>query len=257
MDTVFLIFLGLFKRSKCAVFFIFPHVFTSWNFLKSIKSLMCSTHFCAGSFARLPLLYSPTSWSGTCLRLRKERSSGTWCFTASFSQCRRLVGTSTVTSSSSLRHTSLANGFFLTAVLPCAIFSPHHVYQQRPERARLGHRLPYVKHSTWFIYVYMYIFYLFFFQMCWFCKLWGPLGMTVEVLGTVLGTAIQGQIVGGVSTCPTEPEDHNSTNTTLNTTIVSLEDSVSVWDKNLFWSILFFLLFHKNYWYVLSWTKTR
>ncbi|MED6260522.1 Sodium-dependent lysophosphatidylcholine symporter 1-B [Ataeniobius toweri] len=49
--------------------------------------------------------------------------------------------------------------------------------------------------------------------------------MMVEVLGTVLGTAIQGQIVGGVSSCPTEPKDSNSTNTTMNTTIVSLEDT--------------------------------
>lgn len=50
----------------------------------------------------------------------------------------------------------------------------------------------------------------------------------MEVLGTVLGTAIQGQIVGGVSNCPTEPENSNSTNVTMNMTIVSLEDTVSV-----------------------------
>uniref|UniRef100_A0AAQ5ZN40 Major facilitator superfamily domain containing 2aa n=1 Tax=Amphiprion ocellaris TaxID=80972 RepID=A0AAQ5ZN40_AMPOC len=36
--------------------------------------------------------------------------------------------------------------------------------------------------------------------------------MMVEVLGTVLGTAIQGQIVGGVSNCPDETEHVNSTN---------------------------------------------
>ncbi|XP_072221847.1 sodium-dependent lysophosphatidylcholine symporter 1-B-like [Leuresthes tenuis] len=50
--------------------------------------------------------------------------------------------------------------------------------------------------------------------------------MMVEVLGTVLGTAIQGQIVGGVSNCPTEIEDTNSINSsTVNTTRVSLDET--------------------------------
>ncbi|XP_035985303.1 sodium-dependent lysophosphatidylcholine symporter 1-B-like [Fundulus heteroclitus] len=48
--------------------------------------------------------------------------------------------------------------------------------------------------------------------------------MMVEVLGTVLGTAIQGQIVGGVSSCPTESGGSNSTNATMSA-IVSLEDT--------------------------------
>uniref|UniRef100_A0A8C2Z9Z3 MFSD2 lysolipid transporter A, lysophospholipid a n=1 Tax=Cyclopterus lumpus TaxID=8103 RepID=A0A8C2Z9Z3_CYCLU len=48
--------------------------------------------------------------------------------------------------------------------------------------------------------------------------------MMVEVLGTVLGTAIQGQIVGGASNCPTEPDDLNSGNST-NASIVSLEET--------------------------------
>ncbi|XP_039993975.1 sodium-dependent lysophosphatidylcholine symporter 1-B-like [Xiphias gladius] len=50
--------------------------------------------------------------------------------------------------------------------------------------------------------------------------------MMVEVLGTVLGTAIQGQIVGGASDCPTELDVHNSGNSSRNnTSIVSLEDT--------------------------------
>lgn len=36
--------------------------------------------------------------------------------------------------------------------------------------------------------------------------------MMVEVLGTVLGTAIQGQIVGGASNCPNETDVIDSTN---------------------------------------------
>uniref|UniRef100_A0A8C6PVG1 MFSD2 lysolipid transporter A, lysophospholipid a n=1 Tax=Nothobranchius furzeri TaxID=105023 RepID=A0A8C6PVG1_NOTFU len=36
--------------------------------------------------------------------------------------------------------------------------------------------------------------------------------MMVEVMGTVLGTAIQGQIVGGVSSCPTEPDTADGSN---------------------------------------------
>ncbi|XP_040917307.1 sodium-dependent lysophosphatidylcholine symporter 1-B-like [Toxotes jaculatrix] len=50
--------------------------------------------------------------------------------------------------------------------------------------------------------------------------------MMVEVLGTVLGTAIQGQIVGGASDCPTEPDVPNSRNSSINSTSVSsLEDT--------------------------------
>lgn len=50
-----------------------------------------------------------------------------------------------------------------------------------------------------------------------------------EVLGTVLGTAIQGQIIGGAPNCPT---DLNVTNariiTKINMSIVSLEETVSI-----------------------------
>ncbi|XP_032356433.1 sodium-dependent lysophosphatidylcholine symporter 1-B isoform X1 [Etheostoma spectabile] len=48
--------------------------------------------------------------------------------------------------------------------------------------------------------------------------------MMVEVLGTVLGTAIQGQIVGGDTNCPTEPDEHDRRNST-NTSIVSLNET--------------------------------
>ncbi|XP_054469836.1 sodium-dependent lysophosphatidylcholine symporter 1-B-like [Anoplopoma fimbria] len=48
--------------------------------------------------------------------------------------------------------------------------------------------------------------------------------MMVEVLGTVLGTAIQGQIVGGSTNCPTEPYDLDSRNST-NTSRVSLDET--------------------------------
>ncbi len=54
-------------------------------------------------------------------------------------------------------------------------------------------------------------------------------GMMVEVLGTVLGTAIQGQIVGSASVCPTEPDDINSGNSSkIDTSSVSLDDTVSL-----------------------------
>ncbi|CAG5866254.1 unnamed protein product [Menidia menidia] len=50
--------------------------------------------------------------------------------------------------------------------------------------------------------------------------------MMIEVLGTVVGTAIQGQIVGGVSSCPAESEDANGTNSsTINITRVSLDET--------------------------------
>ncbi|KAM6916881.1 sodium-dependent lysophosphatidylcholine symporter 1-B-like [Lycodopsis pacificus] len=48
--------------------------------------------------------------------------------------------------------------------------------------------------------------------------------MMVEVLGTVLGTAIQGQLVGGATNCPTEPDDLNGRNST-NTSRVSLDET--------------------------------
>uniref|UniRef100_A0A669D542 MFSD2 lysolipid transporter A, lysophospholipid n=1 Tax=Oreochromis niloticus TaxID=8128 RepID=A0A669D542_ORENI len=52
--------------------------------------------------------------------------------------------------------------------------------------------------------------------------------MMVEVLGTVLGTAIQGQIIGGNSNCPTESDAPYSTNSSsVNTTIVSLDQTVN------------------------------
>lgn len=51
-------------------------------------------------------------------------------------------------------------------------------------------------------------------------------GMMVEVLGMVLGTAIQGQIVGGASSCPIELNNTNSSNSTTNPATVSLEETV-------------------------------
>lgn len=51
-------------------------------------------------------------------------------------------------------------------------------------------------------------------------------GMMVEVLGTVLGTAIQGQIVGGTTNCPAEPDSNNST--TVNMSSVALDETVSL-----------------------------
>ncbi|XP_076605042.1 sodium-dependent lysophosphatidylcholine symporter 1-B-like isoform X1 [Chaetodon auriga] len=50
--------------------------------------------------------------------------------------------------------------------------------------------------------------------------------MMVEVLGTVLGTAIQGQIVGGASDCPTEPDVMDSRNSTrINSSAVTLDET--------------------------------
>lgn len=51
--------------------------------------------------------------------------------------------------------------------------------------------------------------------------------MTVEVLGTVLGTAIQGQIVGGAPDCPIDLNGTDSNNETINMTSGSLEETVS------------------------------
>lgn len=59
--------------------------------------------------------------------------------------------------------------------------------------------------------------------------LWCCPGMMVEVLGTVLATAIQGQIVGGASNCPTEPDVINGWNSTVtNSSIVTLDETVSL-----------------------------
>uniref|UniRef100_A0A8C2ZA55 MFSD2 lysolipid transporter A, lysophospholipid a n=1 Tax=Cyclopterus lumpus TaxID=8103 RepID=A0A8C2ZA55_CYCLU len=69
--------------------------------------------------------------------------------------------------------------------------------------------------------------------------------MMVEVLGTVLGTAIQGQIVGGASNCPTEPDDLNSGNST-NASIVSLEETVKNGRKKTL------LTFRQGLWLVMS-----
>lgn len=52
--------------------------------------------------------------------------------------------------------------------------------------------------------------------------------MMVEVLGTVLGTAIQGQIVGGSSVCAESDAPDSRNMLTHNATSVSLEDTVSV-----------------------------
>lgn len=54
-------------------------------------------------------------------------------------------------------------------------------------------------------------------------------GMTIEVLGTVLGTAIQGQIVGGTNDCPAEfdaAKSRNGSKFTMST--ASLEESVRI-----------------------------
>lgn len=53
--------------------------------------------------------------------------------------------------------------------------------------------------------------------------------MTVEVLGTVLGTAIQGQIIGGAPDCPAELAANISSNATeVNMSRVSLDETVSL-----------------------------
>ncbi|TMS21453.1 Sodium-dependent lysophosphatidylcholine symporter 1-B [Larimichthys crocea] len=50
--------------------------------------------------------------------------------------------------------------------------------------------------------------------------------MMVEVLGTVLGTAIQGQIVGGSSGCPTESDVININSTSINNmSVVTLDET--------------------------------
>lgn len=206
--------------------------------LEMLKNLFKSTFivpspnnppfFFPGSFAPLRLPCWRTSSCGTCLLLNKGRSPGTWSFTASSSQCRRFVhhvNTPQCFVSSYVCVCARALTVHLCpfAVLPCAIFSPHHVHQQRPEREGLRHRLSYVSAPVWSDAFNM-------------CDVVGalmlisvpPSGMMVEVLGTVLGTAIQGQIVGGASDCPAEPDvidDRNATK--INTSSVTLDETVS------------------------------
>lgn len=112
-------------------------------------------------------------------------------------------------------------------MLPCALLGPHHVHQLRSERAGLRHGLSYVgapRSRTGFHT---------------HTRVAAPgadlpasvfhPGMTIEVLGTVLGTAIQGQIVGGTTCGPGDldaPGGGNASRFTVST--VSLEESVRV-----------------------------
>lgn len=66
-------------------------------------------------------------------------------------------------------------------------------------------------------------------------------GMMVEVLGTVLGTAIQGQIVGGSTNCPDEPDFPGGSNST-NTSRVTLDDTVRVLSLSHCFKKLYFQL---------------
>lgn len=51
----------------------------------------------------------------------------------------------------------------------------------------------------------------------------------MEVLGTVLGTAIQGQIVGGAADCPTELDVTDKNVTTINMSRDSLDETVTLY----------------------------
>lgn len=62
----------------------------------------------------------------------------------------------------------------------------------------------------------------------------------MEVLGTVLGTAIQGQIVGGAPNCLTDLNVTNATIITkINMSLVSLEETVSLFAFCLLCQIIF------------------
>lgn len=62
--------------------------------------------------------------------------------------------------------------------------------------------------------------------------------MMIEVLSTVLGTAIQGQIVGGKN-CSADPDATNGTNVSKSTvSTASLDKSVSV--ETFYFSICYF-----------------
>uniref|UniRef100_A0A8C4E8P8 Major facilitator superfamily domain containing 2aa n=1 Tax=Dicentrarchus labrax TaxID=13489 RepID=A0A8C4E8P8_DICLA len=76
--------------------------------------------------------------------------------------------------------------------------------------------------------------------------------MMVEVLGTVLGTAIQGQIIGGGQDCPTdEPDVNDSRNSTkINTSRVTLDETVSL--LQLFDTVSQLLTFRQGLWLVMS-----
>lgn len=86
--------------------------------------------------------------------------------------------------------------FLCKSVLPCAILCPHHVHQLGAERKRLSHCIQWVSQSACKIII------MFYMNLLAEKTSLTPLpcflqsGMTVEVLGTVFGTAIQGQIVG-------------------------------------------------------------
>lgn len=167
----------------------------------------------------------PTSWCGTCLRLSRGRSTGTCCFTASSSQCRRWVRCHSLCCPwLKCALMSLTMRFHPFAVLSCAILGSHHVHQQGPERERLCNCLSYVSVPAWSESIFSQVLLL---------LLLSSLsvylsGMTVEVLGTVLGTAIQGQIVGGAPDCPTELDVINSEYATENMTTAPLEETVNV-----------------------------
>lgn len=110
------------------------------------------------------------------------------------------------------------------AVLSRAILGSHHVHQRGPERERLCHCLSYVSTPVWSESIFSQVLLLLLLS-----SLSVHLsGMTVEVLGTVLGTAIQGQIVGGAPDCPTELDVFDSENATKNMTTIPLEETVSV-----------------------------
>lgn len=104
----------------------------------------------SGSSSLRRLRCWPTSWCGTCPRLSRGRSTGTCCFTASSSQCRRWVRCHPLCCSRlECALTSLTTRSHRLAVLSRAILGSHHVHQQGPERERLCHCLSYVSAPVW------------------------------------------------------------------------------------------------------------
>lgn len=75
-------------------------------------------------------------------------------------------------------------------------------------------------------------------------------GMTIEVLGTVLGTAIQGQIVGGINDCPADLDAAEGRNVSKFTvSAVSLDESVRI---ATFFCLSFWIMQLKANWVRLS-----
>lgn len=120
-------------------------------------------------------------------------------------------------------------------VLPCTILCSYHVYQHWTEREGFGHSLPWVlKHLQLAISSGSHLHD--------FNRLSVISGMTVEVLGTLIGTAVQGQIVGMANApCISSGKVLNSTDLQVSPDVNITEPHVSL--DNLVRNFFLFCVF--------------